>query len=342
MKKVIGFVFASMMLSPALYAQCCAGGSGSPIAGGASQGVLMKNQVELNSNFQYISTDKFQRGDSPDTNFFDSYKSSYLYFRLGYGVTEKLTMSVETGYYLNKTQVELGTHEPITASGIGDLILFPRYNVWKKKTEKVNNELTIGLGFKIPLGKYNDSMGRIEPFSGNTYYVTKPLSVQPSSGANDIIFYSFYYRGYQCDNLRFMANAIYIRKGWNPNGEKMGDYATLGLFTGYTLRCKLSVTANIRGEWVDSTQVNPDILMFTALSYDPAATGAKKVFGGLQLGYSPFSGMMIYASSEYPLYQYVTKSQVVSQFQVMAGISYRFTVKKKEKEREKEADKSTN
>lgn len=326
MKKLL-FLLLSSTVATHAFAQCCAGGSGSPIAGGASQGVLMKNQVEINSNYQFISTEKFLRGDSPDTNYFDSFSSSYLYFRVGYGVTERFTMAIEGGYYLDKTQVELQARDKISSSGIGDIIIFPRYNVYKKKTEKVNTELTLGLGFKIPVGKYNDSVGHIEPFSGMTYYVTKPLSVQPSSGANDLIFYSFYYRGYDCDNLRLFANAIYIRKGWNPNGEKMGDYATIGLFAGKSFRCKLNATAMFRGEWIDQTQVNSDILMYTALSYDPVATGSKKVFAGLQLGYNPFPGMMIYASSEYPLYQYVNKSQIVSQWQLMAGISYRFSVR---------------
>jgi hypothetical protein len=318
------FFFA---LSTRAQAQCCAGGSGSPIAGGASQGVLMKNQAELNSNYQFISTDQFQRGDSPDTSFFDRYSSHYLYFRVGYGVTDRFTMSVEAGYYLSKNQDELGTADVITSSGIGDVILFPRYNVYRKKTEKGSTELTLGLGFKIPVGKYNDSIGHVEPFSGMTYYVTKPLSVQPSSGANDLIFYSFYYRGYDCDNLRFFTNAMYIRKGWNPNGEKMGDYASVGLFAGRSFRCRLNATAMFRAEWVDRTQVNDDILMYTALSYDPAATGSKKIFAGLQLGFAPFDGMMLYASSEYPLYQYVTRSQVVSQWQITAGVSYRFQIR---------------
>lgn len=330
MKKRIAFLFAVVSGFNFLHAQCCAGGSGSPIAGGSSQGVLLKNQVEVNTNYQFISTETFLRGDSPDTNYFDSFSASYLYFRLGYGVTEKFTMSVEGGYYVNKTQVQLNASEKITSSGIGDIILFPRYNLFTKKTEKVNSELTIGLGFKIPLGKYNDSLGYVEPFSGMTYYVTKPLSVQPSSGANDLIFYSFYYRGYDCDNLRLFANAIYIRKGWNPNGEKMGDYATIGLFAGRSFRCKLNTTLMLRGEWVDQTQVNKEILMYTALSYDPLATGSKKVFAGLQLGYNPFAGMMIYASSEYPLYQYVNKSQIVSQWQLMVGVSYRFMIEKQQ------------
>lgn len=329
MKKRILFLFAVVSGFSFLHAQCCAGGSGSPIAGGSSQGVLLMRQVELNTNYQFISTEAFLRGDSPDTNYFDSFTTSYLYFRLGYGVTERLTMSVESGYYVNKTQVQLNASEKITSSGIGDLILFPRYNLFRKKDEKVNSELTVGLGFKIPLGKYNDSVGYIEPFSGMTYYVTKPLSVQPSSGANDLIFYSFYYRGYDCDNLRLFANTIYIRKGWNPNGEKMGDYATIGLFGGRSFRCQLNATAMVRGEWVGQTKVNEEILMYTALSYDPQATGSRKIFAGLQIGYNPFAGMMIYASSEYPLYQYVNKSQIVSQWQVMVGLSYRFMIAEK-------------
>lgn len=327
MRTLILVCLFSFAMFTQLHAQCCAGGSGSPIAGGASQGVLMKNQVELNSNYQFIHTDRFLRGDSPDTNFFEGYSSHYLYFRAGYGVTERFTMSLEAGYYLSRNQDELGTRGVISSSGIGDVILFPRYNVYRKKTEKGSTELTLGLGFKIPVGKYNDSMGHVEPFSGMMYYTTKPLSVQPSSGANDLIFYSFFYRGFDCDNLRFFANAMYIRKGWNPNGEKMGDYASVGLFAGRSFRCRLNATAMFRAEWVDRTQVNDDILMYTALSYDPAATGSKKIFAGLQLGYAPVDGMMLYASSEYPLYQYVTRTQVVSQWQMTAGISYRFQLR---------------
>jgi hypothetical protein len=80
-----------------LVAQCCSGGSGSPIAGGTSQGVLLKNQLELNSNLQFIQSENFYTGSKPDTenNYFDQYRSLYQYFRVAYGVTSDLTMSVE-------------------------------------------------------------------------------------------------------------------------------------------------------------------------------------------------------------------------------------------------------
>jgi len=45
------FVATMVLLPVRIQAQCCAGGSGSCIAGGAAQGVLAERQMELNINF---------------------------------------------------------------------------------------------------------------------------------------------------------------------------------------------------------------------------------------------------------------------------------------------------
>src|SRR5436190_24184315 len=91
-------VFFILLLQNELVAQCCAGSSGSPIAGGASQGVLLERQAELNTNFLFIYSDKFYDKDSrTTTRYFDSFSSTYEYFRLAYGVTKNFTMSVESG-----------------------------------------------------------------------------------------------------------------------------------------------------------------------------------------------------------------------------------------------------
>lgn len=304
---------------------CCGGGSGSPIAGGASQGVLQDRQIEINTNFQYVSTDRFFYADSRDTAFyFDQYTSKYIYTRLAYGVTKDLTMSVETGYWINKTQVGLHAVDTISSSGFGDLILFPRYDVINRTGENKRVELTLGLGVKIPLGSYNDSMGYVEPFSGNTYYVTKPLSVQTSSGANDFIGYAFFYRGFPDQKFSVFASAIYIHKGWNPVGEKIGDFASVGLFANRTFFNKLGVTLAVRGEWIDHMQLNETVYLYNYPSYDPEATGSRKVLFIPQISYNFGGKFTAYALSEIPLYQYVTKNQVGSAFQVTTGISYRF------------------
>src|SRR6185503_12222908 len=97
----LGFLlFVVTLISINSNSQCCSGGSACPIAGGGSQGVLEENQVELNTNLQFINTQKFFKGNKRDTAvYFDSYTSQYEYFRVAYGVTKNFTMSIESGYY---------------------------------------------------------------------------------------------------------------------------------------------------------------------------------------------------------------------------------------------------
>lgn len=307
-------------------AQCCAGGAGSPVAGGTSQGVLQEGQVELNTNFQLISTDKFFEGDKPsDDKYFDRFRSAYQYFRFAYGLSSKLTMSIESGNYFYKEEIGLDKNPTTTykSSGIGDLIFFPRYTVLKSKSKKCDSELTFGLGFKIPLGSYNDSTANIEPFSGQTYYVTKPQAVQLSSGAQDIIFYSFYFRGYPDIQARFFLSALYIKKGWNPIGERLGDFASLGVFAGKTFAYKYGLTLQLRGEWMDQMQLNKDIFLYAPPNYEPKFTGYKKVFFTPQLSYTGRS-FTVYTLLDIPLYQNLTEIQVGTKFQATAGISYKF------------------
>ena len=48
------FVIVLSTLSHFIFAQgCCSGGAGSPIAGGATTGVLQENQMEISVNYQY-------------------------------------------------------------------------------------------------------------------------------------------------------------------------------------------------------------------------------------------------------------------------------------------------
>ena len=116
-------------------AQCCAGGSGSPIVGGASQGVLAEGQLELNTNLQLISSKKFYDKDkATDVRFFDSYSSSYEYLKVAYGINKCLTVSIESGYYFQKKEIGF-ENDPVstyTAHGIGDLIIFPRFKVFDR------------------------------------------------------------------------------------------------------------------------------------------------------------------------------------------------------------------
>lgn len=263
-------------------------------------------------------------GDRDTAAMFNSFKSNYLYLRLAYGVTKDFTMSIESGYFINKTQIGLDNADTSKSSGIADLILFPRYDILNRTEEKKRTEITIGLGYKIPLGKYNDStLVYTNPNTGQKIYTTSPPTVQPTNGSNDFIFYSFFYRGYPLKNFRIFANTLYVRKGWNPLGQKFGDYASIGLFAGKTFFEKLGVTVQVKGEWVGKMQWDKNIDMLALYNIDVNATGTRKVFFVPQLSYT-YKTFTVYALMEMPLYQYVNSMQIASQHQITAGISYRF------------------
>lgn len=323
------FFFFCLSLSTKISAQCCSGGSGCPIAGGASQGVLQEKQLELNTNFQFINTDKFYKGSKLDTNkYFSSYSSQYQYFKLGYGLSKNFTVSLESGYFFGRKEVGLPGPSSITYSsqGIGDIIVFPRYNVLNQFNDKTKTEATIGLGFKVPLGSYNAKSTFFDSSIGS-YSIIKPPSVQLSSGSQDIIFNLFLFHGWTPKNFRVFANAYYIKKGWNPLSVKMGDYSSLALFIGKTYFKNLGLTLQLKGEHIQKMRAGKDIDVLALYNVDTAITGSDKIFFTPQISYSK-GKFTVYATTEIPIFQFVNNIQVGSKYQTTFGLSYRFMAKK--------------
>ncbi len=319
--------FAVFLFSHPLYGQgCCSGGSGCPIAGGSSPGVLLAKQMELGSSFQYINGNKFFSGDKDTTSLFDNFNSKYIYTRLAYGVTKELTVSVEAGYFIDKKEKGLHGIDTMYSSGIGDLIVFPKYDIYSRVNEKKRVDITVGLGYKYPLGKHMDSTVVYYNPNGHRIYAIMPPLLQPTTGSQDIILYAFFYRGFPKHNFRLFANSTYIRKGWNSLGIKFGDYASAGLFAGKTFFKSLGVTLQLKGEWIDTLDGAKHIKLRSYYNIDRKSTGSKKIILAPQISYN-IKAFSIYVLGEIPVYQYVNGSQMVST-PVTLGVSYRFLTAK--------------
>lgn len=328
MKKWIVFAACTTLTSLGFSQGCCSGGSASPIAGGTSQGVLNENQFEIAVNNQLMKSNHFFSGDKDTAALFDDLSSNYIYLRTAFGLTKKLTISIESGYFIRKRQIGLNNVDTIQKSGIGDLIIFPRYQVFYSCDERQKTEIVLGMGIKIPLGSHIDSnVFYTDPFSGKDYYQISPPTVQLTNGSNDFIFYSFWYRNIQKKNFRIFANTIYVRKGWNSIGQKFGDFASIGLFIGTTVFKRLGLTAQIKGEWVGKMQADKNVDMIAYYNVYPESTGGRKLFFTPQVNYS-YKRVNFFVSSDLPLYQYMNGVQVGNNFQLTSGISYKFMAKK--------------
>ena len=101
-------------------------------------------------------------------------------------------MSVALGYFLNKKLINKS--ESYTSSGVSDLIIFPRYNLFNWKRDNHRTEIIVGLGLKVPLGSFRDSSLKFShPLTGDLY-AFNPTAVQLTNGSLDYMFYSFFYR----------------------------------------------------------------------------------------------------------------------------------------------------
>ena len=326
-----------------LAAQCCSGGGGgaSSLAGNLAQGVLYKNQFEVNMTFQHSSTQKFKTGNSnlemeeyhelAANNYLHRYKNNFLYTRLGFGLTDKLTLSVETGYYINKTEIKRDyLLDTASSTGITDLIIFPRYNVFYKKTEKHISEVNLGIGIKTPIGSHDDSVLIYKnPATGEEWYDIKSPAIQLSSGSNDFQFFGSISRRFIPVKMSLLFSSFYIRKGYNPDGGKFGDYFSASIFAMKDIIPNFVGGAQIKWELTAGKTKPPGGMNVISSADLPENSGSKKLMFVPRLVYSLKCGLSFFAFTEIPIYQYVTGIQLASQINAVGGLSFRTSPKLK-------------
>lgn len=305
---------------------CCSGGAGSPIAGGAATGVLQENQMEISINYQFNQSNKFFNEHKEATPPFNNLSSDYLFFRTDYGVSKKFTLSLASGYFLDKSKIGKDNSDTISANGIGDLIIFPRYSIYNKIANFKRTTVVIGLGLKIPLGSHNDSTLTFSAYGIDNYQMNPPM-LQVTNGSNDFMFTSFFFREYQKSKLRLFISSLYVKKGYNALGIKYGDYTSVSFFASKTLFYRWGVTAQLKAEKIDQIKSADNIDLEAFYNISPKSTGSKKWFFIPQISYSK-NGMTCFVTSEIPLYQYLNGTQIGSQNQFAVGVNYRFLTKK--------------
>ena len=334
-----------ILINVSVFSQgCCSGGAGgSPIAGGAASGVLQEYQIEISANHQFNTSNTFYTGSevTDPLQLFDNFKSNYMFFRTDYGVSKKLTLSLATGYYLNKSKEAEDITNNRNSLGFSDLIIFPRYSVYNKNHEFKRTEIALGLGIKMPLGTHLDSTltqaaSSIAPgYPNKDNYEQNPPVVQTTNGSNDFMFYSFIFREYQKRKLRLFISALHVKKNFNSLGIKFGDYSSLGLFASKTIFRKWGVTTQLKLEHVGKIKAAENINLSANYNIDPISTGSNKAFFTPQISYSQ-NGLTFFVTSEIPIYQYLHGTQIGSQSQFTAGVNYRFLTKECEPEFELE------
>jgi hypothetical protein len=169
---------------------------------------------------------------------------------LGYGVTDKLTLTLQFPFVTRETrQVEnedfVGQSE--RSSGQGDAIVFGKYRFYDKLFG-----VTAILGVKVPTGRTSetDKQGaRFEP------------EEQPGTGATDFLF------GLAIDKnfgrLTVNGSILYQLKGSGTQDYEFGDIVRTNLLGAYTIKDRgkypgVQLLAGVNAQFVEKDHVDSD------------------------------------------------------------------------------------
>lgn len=298
------FFIGAFIINPDLAsAQCCS--AGNPAGGDGSNDGLSKNNWRVFLSYKYSFSEDFYEKTKNIGSLYDQ-KSyfNYTHFSLTYGLSTRISLYSELGYFLNKTkEINLGEKDIISASGLGDIGLNVRYIALN--TVKPISQLVFSAGAKAPIGAFHEELNG----------AVIPISLQPSSGAfkyNASIFYS---RKKATSKFGWNSFALFelsstINKGFLI--YHYGNYFQYALAGTYTFLPNFSLIANSKFEWRGKDKREEGLLI--------ESTGSRVLYLNPQLVYSLPSKWSFVLMSEIPIYKNVNGSQITNQFSFQIGI----------------------
>jgi hypothetical protein len=303
------------------YSQCCSSGCCSP--GTANFGVLEKGHLFAFGFYKYNYSDHFYKGDSPyDLRYYKNIYFSYGGINLSYGITDKLTIQGDIGYFINKTQNYYFNDYQLQGNGIGDAGLYLKYNFFSGPVWN----LTLGIGGKIPTGEFNQYVNGVR----------LPLEVQSGTGAYATTFMAnIMVKPFPNKQRSFIINSRTDYNSISPVGYQFGISNTNTLSYTFPLGKSFAFMAMVRNE-IKTTDYNYNV---AALNPDPSArfnplngsgfsnrqeqqnTGCYRFFASPGITWSPGKEWNLSAFGDFPVYQYYTGIQFAAKYALSFSVS---------------------
>jgi len=238
--KIVFLGVAFMLFVHAVFAQCCS--MGSPTAASANMGVLGEKQMRIITYYRHNYLDTYFEGSQVSIGPTFLTKSYYNFggLSLAYGISKRVTVETDFGYFFNKTQVFNFLGKDLIANGYG----FSNGTITGKlaayKNTENNYEVTIGMGLKFP-------------FTRQPLYVNGarlPVELQPSSNAFGISLPLIFIKEIPQYRMRLMLLNKFERNFENPEQYKFGNLMSNSLFLSKRLFNKSMALIQLRSDYI--------------------------------------------------------------------------------------------
>jgi len=281
-----------------------------------------KGWVSLGYQFEYIEQDQHQigtrsaafreiRGDHDEE--FTVNRIHRLLASLG--LTDRLSADVQLPVISRSHAHQEGDeHESWDLNGVGDLSVQTRYAFWKPESLH-RPTLSAILGGEFPTGRHHkkNSKGQeAEP------------AIQPGSNSYDLIVglsslqtFSIPMLNGQYGTLPVFSSLIGQLNGAGTDDYRLGDTLNVNLGTSYPLSQKFGLLTQLNFLVRDRDGIG-------RTTQEVQKTGGEFLYLSSGVEFRPSPQWRAFALVQIPVYQRVNSIQVVSDYNVLAGVSYRF------------------
>lgn len=303
------FVF-SIINVPKLQGQCLS--SVNPVGGSDNLLTLEKNSLRVITFYKFGQGNQYFEGSGHSTfNLIERAYYNYISTVLGYGISNKFTLELETGYFINKTQdynVEPGYS--LTGYGFSNFAALARHSLY---SDQINRSfITGGVGVKIPPKRTLQMVN----------YVKLPVEVQPTLGSYGAVFTLSMVKENSFNGMRYFLTSRMETNFSNIEDYKSGNV----LFTSVYVSKHLMYNW-IKGDWTAIIQLKNEIRGYDKIkNLRKVSSGSTLFFLVPQINYSWREKWNISVLADIPLYQHFNGTQLGAGFGASIIISRTFAL----------------
>lgn len=287
-----------------LSGQCCS--AGNPYFYG-EQTSTGKKELQFITGYKFSTSTQYYDGHKrASIEFIDKAFFNYLNLQAQYGITHRLSLRADIGYFINKTEsYNLSDWDKQRGYGVGDLMITIRYLAYKNFVRKIS--VIPSIGIKLPVGVFDQE----------TEHVKLPITLQPSSGSYKYSFNLYTNKGFNNPkwNMGLFASFEYAQLIDSENFYyKYGNMLLLSLISSYRLFDKFNIGLELRNEYRSKSKRENDLIV--------EASGFNIFYTNPHLSYSISPHFLIAANAEFPVYRYYNGIQLGNTFAFALRLSY--------------------
>ena len=293
--------------SQQINAQCCS--AGNPASNGGS-GSMAKNYFSVSSSYVHSYSDTYFKGNSEyDFDYLENTKFDFGLLNFSYGLSNKLSISTEIGYFINKSMDFTFIDATRKASGLGDAAIDLKYQVANLKKHLAS--ITASVKTSVPIGQF-DQMDK---------NVILPIDIQPSSGSFKLktsLSLSKRFYGSKFSLNSFISTEFSQRINTDRTDYKYGNLYSFVFSTSHNTTKKINTGLGLNFTLREKAR-NRDLIV--------GATGGTFINVQPRISYLLPENFGITTSVNIPIYRNVNGIQLTNKYILVLGVSKGFSLK---------------